>query len=309
MVGEDRKRGLSKGLFSDEAQDECWCRDQAGFVEAKHCRCGEGESLEAKIIRFGEGDPLEANPIRIGEEETPWGDSHSHWIGEPPWGESHSLWRRGLPWSESHSLWRGEAPWGESHSLGEGNPLDRGGPPGGESHSLWRRLPWSESHSLWRGGVPWGEFHSLGEREGDPLEANPIRCREGGNPLGRIPSTWRRGPPGQGGGLYEANSIRIGEGDPHEANPSLRRGGSPWGSFTMERGNPLKATPTCKASLCAAWKATSKARSLEASLGRWRSWGMTNLDVDDREHQVGEKPLEKRWLENAHPNTTPQELG
>ena len=41
------------------------------FVEAKHCRCGEGESLAANIIRFGEGDPLEANPIRIGEEETP----------------------------------------------------------------------------------------------------------------------------------------------------------------------------------------------------------------------------------------------
>ena len=65
----------------------------------------------------------------------------------------------------------------------------------------------------------------------DPLEANPIRCRErerererGGG--GGIPSTWRRGPPGQGGDLYEANSIRIGEGDLHEANPSLRRGGS-----------------------------------------------------------------------------------
>ena len=36
---------------------------------------------------------------------------------------------------------------------------------------------------------------------------------------------------------------------------------------------------------------------------------MTNLDVDDREHQVEEKPLEKRGLENAHPNTTLQELG
>ena len=71
-------------------------------------------------------------------------------------------------------------------------------------------------------------FIHLEKKEGDPLEANPIRCREGGgNPLGRIPSTWRRGPPGQGGGLYEANSIRIGEGNPHEANPSLRRGGSP----------------------------------------------------------------------------------
>ena len=76
---------------------------------------------------------------------------------------------------------------------------------------------------------------------GDPLDANPIRFekekgtplkripfaveRWGGDPLGGIPSTWRRGPPGQGGSLYEANSIRIGEGD-HEANPSLRRGGS-----------------------------------------------------------------------------------
>ena len=77
--------------------------------------------------------------------------------------------------------------------------------------------------------------------EGDPLDANPIRFEKekgtplkripfaverGGNPLGGIPTTWRRGPPGQGGDLYEANSIRIGEGDLHEANPSLRRGGS-----------------------------------------------------------------------------------
>ena len=37
--------------------------------------------------------------------------------------------------------------------------------------------------------------------------------------------------------------------------------------------------------------------------------GMTNLDVDDEEHQMEEQPLEKRWLENAHPNVTLQELG
>ena len=36
---------------------------------------------------------------------------------------------------------------------------------------------------------------------------------------------------------------------------------------------------------------------------------MTNLDAEDREHQVEEKPLEKRRLENVHPNMTLQELG
>ena len=71
MVGEDRKWGLSKGLSSDEARDECCCRDEAGFVETKHCCCGEGESLEANIIRFGEGDPLGS-------------ESHSHWRGGNP---------------------------------------------------------------------------------------------------------------------------------------------------------------------------------------------------------------------------------
>ena len=30
----------------------------------------------------------------------------------------------------------------------------------------------------------------------------------------------RRGPPGQDGLLYEANTIRIGEGDPHGAEPN-----------------------------------------------------------------------------------------
>ena len=31
----------------------------------------------------------------------------------------------------------------------------------------------------------------------------------------------RRGPPGQDGVLYEANTIHIGEGDPHGAEPNL----------------------------------------------------------------------------------------
>ena len=70
-------------------------------------------------------------------------------------------------------------------------------------------------------------FIHLEKKKGTPLKQIPFAVERGGNPLGRIPSTWRRGPPGQGGGLYEANSIRIGEEDPHEANPSLRRGGSP----------------------------------------------------------------------------------
>ena len=73
-------------------------------------------------------------------------------------------------------------------------------------------------------------FIHLEKEKGTPLKRIPFAVEMGGgggNPLGRIPSTWRRGPPGQGGGLYEANSIRIGEGNPHEANPSLRRGGSP----------------------------------------------------------------------------------
>ena len=221
----------------------------------------------------------------------PWGESHSQWIGESPWGESHSLRRKGLPWSESRSLWRGEAPWGETHPLGEGNPLDTGGPLGGDSQSLWRRglpwseyhslwrggapevnfihlekrtkrgLPWSESHSLWRGGAPWGESHSLGE--GDPLDR---------------------------GDLHEANPIRFGEGDPHEANPfaeerrkplrwihslvhSLWRGGTPWRLPPVkEKGTPLNGVAYSR-KIGAPWNATARARSLEAALGRWRSWG------------------------------------
>ena len=78
---------------------------------------------------------------------------------------------------------------------------------------------------------PASEANPIRFGEGDPLDANPIRFEKekgtplkripfaverggGGTPWGGIPSTWRRGPPGQGGGLYEANSIRIGEGDP-----------------------------------------------------------------------------------------------
>ena len=72
-------------------------------------------------------------------------------------------------------------------------------------------------------------FIHLEKEKGTPLKRIPFAVERGGggNPLGRIPSTWRRGPLGQGVALYEANSIRIGEGDPHEANPLLRRGGSP----------------------------------------------------------------------------------
>ena len=170
-------------------------------------RFGEGDPLDANPIRFGEGDPLGANPILL-ERVTqlmriPFAVDKGNPLKripfaverEPPWGEYHSLWRRGLPWSESHSLWRGEVPWGEYHSLGEGNPLDRGGPPGGESHSL----------------------------GGDCPEAKPIRCGEG-SPLRWMSFTWstlRRGPPGQGGFLYEVNPIRIGDGDPMVQSPVL----------------------------------------------------------------------------------------
>ena len=91
--------------------------------------------------------------------------------------------------------------------------------------------------------------------------------------------------------------------------------------FAMERGNPLKATPTCLG------EGDSLERSRLLSLyhcsrlkndcneqDRWRRrlndddlegkdqarvtgkvlGGMTSLDVDDREHQMEEQPLEKR---------------
>ena len=220
-------------------------------------------SLKVVILRWSTRRVLMSRWNRVCWSETlslwrggiPGSEYHSLWRRGLPWGESHLYWRGGnplrrlsfaldrgnplrriplsgrrrLPWSESHSLWRGEAPWGESHSLGEGNPLERGGTPRRRipfalEETPLKRIPFAvERGSLLR----WISF-TWRKRRGPP-EANPIRCIEGGEPLGRIPSTWRRGPPGQGGGLYEANSIRIGE------VHSLLRGGTPWRRFPPER--------------------------------------------------------------------------
>ena len=53
------------------------------------------------------------------------------------------------------------------------------------------------------------------EREADPLEANPIRRREGGggNPLGRIPSTLVQSPFSWASGVAKVTSLmRIASG-------------------------------------------------------------------------------------------------
>ena len=142
------------------------------------------------------------------------------WRGLRNWCEFHSLLTRGILWSESHSLWRGNPLEENTILLEEGTPLkripfavDRGSPLRWISFT-WRREPPGKG-----GKHLAGESHSLG---GDSPEAKTIRCGEG-SPLMWMSFTWsnlRRGPPGQDGLLYEANTIRIGEGDPHGAEPN-----------------------------------------------------------------------------------------
>ena len=71
MVGEDRKRGLSKGYSQMKHRTSADVEIKQGSLKRNTVAVERGNPWKRKIIRFGEGDPLEANPIRIGEEETP----------------------------------------------------------------------------------------------------------------------------------------------------------------------------------------------------------------------------------------------
>ena len=131
-------------------------------------------------------------------------------------------WRGWPSWCESHSHWRGWPSWSESHSLWRGKPLE-------ENLTTWRREP-------------------LGEREGDPLEANPIRCREGGggtpwgesHPLGeeghldRVGASMKRILFALEKGTPMKRIHRWGEGEAVEVH-SLWRGWTPWRRFPLVR--------------------------------------------------------------------------
>ena len=128
---------------------------------------------------------------------------------------------RGNPWKRiPFALEKGTPLKRIPFAVERGSPLRwisftwRRGPPWGESNSLWRRGPHEANPFAEERGKPLRWIYSLGE--GDPLEANPIRCREGGKPLGVNPIHLEKGTP-----MKRNHSL---EGDSH----LFRRRGLPW---------------------------------------------------------------------------------